>query len=80
MLEIRNIILLIKYIALFMTVIITSHVISNASLNRKQCALIALSAATAFIILDHVAPLYVTQLENNVVIKTCGNVELNENI
>lgn len=72
MLGIRNVILLLKYITMFIIVIIASHVISNASLNRKQYGLIALSAATCFIILDHVAPLYVTQLENNVTIKTCN--------
>lgn len=68
---IRNIILLLKYSAMFIIVVIASHIISNATLNKNQCMLIALGASTTFIILDHVAPLYVTQLENNITIKTC---------
>ena len=78
MLEIRNIVLLLKYITMFKIVMIASHIISASKLNIKQCMLIALSAATMFAILDHVAPICVTPIKNNIKIKTCNNIELNK--
>lgn len=60
-----------KYLIMFMSLIITIHVVSKNMMSVEQCIIIATVGATTFIVLDYYAPQYNVNINTNIIETDC---------